>query len=175
MRKSRWRTGLWLSDDRGRDLKLVHLRTAQKCGAYPSWPTILGIVSFTIALLGFAPFATTGLSQQFSTASRVWMTVCAVVAVPGIVCCLLFIHTWGKSRYEPQEAAALRWASRILWKQHCPGCACSLAGLTPELDDCIRCPQCDAAWKAERVGKPTRSRLLWMLRHLSITPRSWRD
>ena len=34
----------------------------------------------------------------------------------------------------------------------CAACAYKLEGLTPEHDSCIICPECNAAWKHERIG-----------------------
>lgn len=34
----------------------------------------------------------------------------------------------------------------------CPACGYALAGLVPEPDGCLACPECHAAWRADRVG-----------------------
>ncbi|MBT8485216.1 MAG: hypothetical protein EX267_12730 [Acidimicrobiia bacterium] len=34
----------------------------------------------------------------------------------------------------------------------CPSCTYELAGLTPENDACLVCPECGAAWRSERIS-----------------------
>jgi hypothetical protein len=43
-------------------------------------------------------------------------------------------------------------ASIYLQRGCCPSCGYILKGLNPETDSCVLCPECNAAWKNERLG-----------------------
>lgn len=76
--------------------------------------------------------------------------------------------------WAPWSLIALTWAFILfdMWRRRsarvqiprrltlgeCPGCSYGLAGLptvaVEGLESAIRCPECGAVWRAERVGKP---------------------
>ena len=45
-----------------------------------------------------------------------------------------------------------RTASIYLQRGCCPSCGYTLKGLNPEADSCVLCPECNAAWKKDRLG-----------------------
>jgi hypothetical protein len=111
--------------------------------------TLFGIVG------GFVPIVLTPLDQNFSIGLKIWIGLMWVLAAPGAIYAWTLRPPWN-GRYAKWIHREWSIAPNMLRKRRCPACAYSLSGLTPEPDNCIQCPECGAAWKAERVGKPPR-------------------
>ncbi|MBL4591420.1 MAG: hypothetical protein JKY96_05620 [Phycisphaerales bacterium] len=50
-----------------------------------------------------------------------------------------------------------RIAKIYLDQARCPGCGYTLTAIAPNEDDCIVCPECNAAWNESRLGTPVDS------------------
>jgi len=110
------------------------------------------------------------------TGRRTWLMVLVGVA-GGIVCSVggIFLLKYGGVRLPPgvtgglagmvpaivavvslrhaERARAGEIARMLLTHGTCPGCSYTLSGLPTEGDGCIACPECGAAWKADRVAR----------------------
>lgn len=66
------------------------------------------------------------------------LPVCITAAAIGLLCSLVYAH----SMLMRERAAVL-----ISRHGYCASCGYSLAGLDPEADRCIVCPECQSAWR----------------------------
>lgn len=57
------------------------------------------------------------------------------------------------SLMQAERARAAEIARAYMSHGVCPGCAYTLGGLPTESDGCIACPECGAAWKADRIAR----------------------
>lgn len=74
-----------------------------------------------------------------------WLGV--MVAVPTAV--RWYLRDAGPSRWARHLAASIA-AEGI-----CPACAYSIERIPPDADGCIACPECNSAWRADRIIAPT--------------------
>lgn len=139
-------------DDRGRVFEPVSHFAAFRCRALPWWPYAWALVTLFGIVGGFTTLVVTPLDQDFSSGAKMWIGLMCVLAAPGV----LFAWTLRPATYGwHAKWFNLEWhvVPRMLQHRRCPACSYSLRVLTPEPDNCIQCPECGAAWKADRVGK----------------------
>lgn len=135
-------------DDRGERVNLPSVSEAIETGAITTWReylwSILIILSIAIALGVFV------LEPDLSKLGRFGEIAGWIIGGLAIAC-VIWMRTYYKvsTRRDWQSDESLR-------RGHCAQCGRALAGLTPQPDNCIQCPECGAAWKADRVGKPPR-------------------
>ncbi len=62
-------------------------------------------------------------------------------------------------RWYLRDAGPAQWARQlaasIAAEGICPACAYSIERIPPDPDGCIACPECNAAWRADRIVAPT--------------------
>ncbi len=155
---------LWIPivDDRGQECQLVSFELAQQCGAYPAWPRRAIFWSSIVGGFGSLPLLFQGFSSSLGVGSKIWLAGAGLAILVFIVLSLIYGHTSGPRerpfrKPEAHHEIAARLGDRMLHRLHCPTCAYPLAGLAVAPDGCIQCPECGAAWKADRVSKPPRS------------------
>ncbi|MEO1278527.1 MAG: hypothetical protein AAFV77_06200 [Planctomycetota bacterium] len=75
----------------------------------------------------------------------------------GFICFQLTFIGWFVISFIRRRSPSIQIPKRLA-RGECPGCLYELAGLPPErieaIEAAIRCPECGAVWRAERVGRP---------------------
>ncbi|PCI07228.1 hypothetical protein COB72_10630 [bacterium] len=105
---------------------------------------IIGFVGFAIGWfawsLGISSFTTRYLGSAFDfVAQLLFATVIYYV--------LWYVFLgWVRSR------RFRRTVSIYLQRGCCPSCGYTLKDLNPESDDCVLCPECNAAWRQDTIG-----------------------
>lgn len=106
----------------------------------------------------YAVFA--GLSWIGVPTSAIWIPVALTIVLVPLV--QIPSTRWidllvGRLAVRNQTDRLIAWS---LSRSICPGCGYDLERLevTAELDECIVCPECGAAWKAGRIGRPDPTR-----------------
>jgi len=77
-----------------------------------------------------------------------WMYWLGWVVVPVVVAMIAWFAFLGKIRVSRAD----RIIGIYLSAGRCASCGYALESLEPEADGCVVCPECHAAWKADRVG-----------------------
>ena len=142
MRLHLFRTTLGTRDRRTRVLAdrlmwFMILRAKRMSPSRILFELLLG-VSILVAFVG--PFIFFGFIGP-------WALLGVLVATPAAM--NYFTRETGERRFR-RELAASYVAEGI-----CASCAYSLKGLPDEPDGCVTCPECGAAWRAERIVAPT--------------------
>lgn len=83
----------------------------------------------------------------FMTLQSVWRWLLFVV----IFLLFGFLHYLYKTALMPRRTLAAQ-INAFAYYGCCPQCLSSLRGLGPHADGCLLCPECGAAWRADRLG-----------------------
>lgn len=73
-------------------------------------------------------------------------------AIPTISSILVSTAIWFASLSWIRQQRFPKIAQIHLDHGHCAACGYSLSDLNPEADGCLVCPECNAAWRRDRVG-----------------------
>ena len=139
-----------ISDDRGRPVRLCsptrlpsHAPDAVRRSVNLAYLCSLRGVTLTTLVALFAGGATSGFVNTAWGSD--WWGYPAFLMVGGIVgvCVLVLAGAWGVFAREPIRGAAKR---ACLAAGVCPSCMFGIAALAPDVDGCVTCPECEAAW-----------------------------
>ncbi|QOI99054.1 MAG: hypothetical protein HRU70_00520 [Phycisphaeraceae bacterium] len=131
-------------DDRGRPCRLVRLaplgsaRGRDDPAPFPR-RAILG--------LGVIAAGATGLG--FLAASEGAIVVGLCILSPVLSTMMFNVIGTGVRLAEAANARGAWLKCRMIRVGRCPSCAYPIAGLAPEPDGCVVCPECAAAWSAD--------------------------
>lgn len=136
-------------DDRGKPFTSLPWELATERGATSTWPELLSIiVILTMLALGLGIFFFEPNFDEWGLLGRVASGALAVFVFGALF--------WARTLHRRYFSFQVRRDGQALRRSFCANCACTLLGRDPEPDGCIQCPECGAAWKADRVGKPPR-------------------
>lgn len=161
-----WQERLWPRDDRGYacDPTLRGSYTEQAVTALRS--NLSSKVDWRELAWGaliHLPLAVLYIVALSLLPTKVWGVDRIYVVLAGII---LLAMVWGRvvshlpfSRRLIERTNARYWRQILASRQHkgaCLACGYALEGTTIAGDGCLQCPECGAAWKAERVraGEP---------------------
>lgn len=80
---------------------------------------------------------------------RVMLIVSFAVMLASFVFGQLF--AWRQRTRAFPRASELQIATAMLAEHRCPSCAYNIARVEPDADGCVVCPECAAAWHADRI------------------------
>lgn len=132
-------------DDRGQRVNLLLWEDATATGAVSTWREwmwLILIVLMVVVALGVF-FLQPDLSK-FGKLGEIAGWIFGAMVIGFVL--------WMRMYYRHANFYDRRF-TEPLRRGHCAQCGWALVGLIPEPDNCIQCPECGAAWKADRLGK----------------------
>lgn len=98
---------------------------------------LIGWILWTAAILPFTPLKSTLLGNFI---------------LPTITSIVVSTAIWFITLNAVRRSKFHKISSIHLEQGQCAACAYRLDGLTPEADGCVVCPECNAAWKHNRIS-----------------------
>ena len=102
---------------------------------------IAGVLGWGVWVVAILPF--TGLKNTYT----------GHLIVPFFFCIIVSTSAWYLSLSWVRRLKSARLAQIHLNHGLCPACAYTLKGLETQQDGCVVCPECSAAWKADRLSQ----------------------
>jgi len=101
-------------------------------------------VGLVLAIFVLLPF----LGARFA----VLQSVVFKMLIPSVTAIAFGTAVWWVFIGRMRRSIAPRIASVYLRSGQCASCGYALESLEPEADGCVLCPECNAAWRQERIG-----------------------